>query len=222
MVWCGCCVWVWHVAFWVLVSFVFIWMHAFSELHHTSCALAGADDCFVYLDTWRHSQLLFAKKGSDDASRLRMRMWWTFKVGTIGQRVNVWQTFGNRCGVFWPNIHSDSQMFVASTKYRSIECSRIVRITFATGCGQRHVGNYTHDRRLIFGELGVTHPSCGRLRSFHGRDRDHELPHRDDLVRRHLFNDNPGYRCMCGCLGFVSSLLCKPFSSPPRLTLELC
>ena len=54
-----------------------------SVFMHTSHARAGADDCFVYVDTWRHSKLL-EKENVDAATNLRRRMVWTFKVRICG------------------------------------------------------------------------------------------------------------------------------------------
>ena len=64
------------------------------------------------------------------------------------------------------------------------------------GCGQKHVGDESYNCLLLFGQLGVSHPSCGRLRPLHGCDRNNELHHRDDLVREPLLNSNLNVR-MC-------------------------
>ena len=61
-----------------------VWRGVFCIMHiHSAHARAGADDCFVYVDTWRHSKLL-EKKDADAATNLRRRMVWTFKVRIFG------------------------------------------------------------------------------------------------------------------------------------------
>ena len=50
-------------------------------LRHQTCP--GADDCFVFMDTWHHSKLI-VKNDQDELTSLRIRMLWTFKVWAGG------------------------------------------------------------------------------------------------------------------------------------------